>query len=129
MIPPLSFAMAAESIEPPDRAVAHRDRRHISVRRQSTVEAWLAAQPRVSHSPTLTINQEGIGRRQGDVVAKQQEFDALQRALRDPDPNTPGWARGIRKGTKPIARWWDDVAERMKATREPEERRQRRALA
>jgi hypothetical protein len=61
-------------------------------------------------------------------MANKQEFDALQRALRDPTPK-PAWTRGLRKSTKPIARWWDDVAERMKATRGGEERHERRALA
>jgi hypothetical protein len=62
-------------------------------------------------------------------MANKQEFDALQRALRDPTPKAQAWARGIRKSTKPIARWWDDVAERMKSTRDREERRERRVLA
>jgi len=65
----------------------------------------------------------------GNRVARHQEFDALQRALRDPWTESESATRSGRRPAMVVARWLDQAAERMKAAREREERRERRALA
>jgi hypothetical protein len=65
----------------------------------------------------------------GNGAARHQEFDALQRALRDPWMEADNGTSSGRRPVKVVARWLDQAAERMKATREAEDRTQRRVLA
>jgi hypothetical protein len=74
-------------------------------------------------------NKGDVMESRGNRVARHQEFDALQRALRDPWMESESATRSGRRPGKVVGRWLDQAAERMKAARERDERRTRSALA